>query len=55
MLLLIGLQSGNGLHPDRILNCQNCHYCQKSPELVSADPGVLQVQFSIFGNCHLWQ
>src|SRR6185312_10155977 len=37
MLLLIGLQSGKGLHPDQTVNCQNCQDCQKSPKLGSTN------------------
>jgi hypothetical protein len=53
MLLLIGLQSGKGLHPDQIINCQNCQDCQKSPKLILRSnllvhPNRLHSSFSIW-------
>src|SRR5215470_11317047 len=52
MLLLIGLQSGKGLHPDQTIHCQNCQDCQKSPKLrppiSSCSTRQPAVRFSIF-------
>ncbi|HEX3095034.1 MAG TPA: hypothetical protein VHW72_20510 [Candidatus Angelobacter sp.] len=50
MLLLIGLQSGKGLHPDRIFKLPRL---PKTAEIGSPISSCLQVkvsQFSLFGN-----
>jgi hypothetical protein len=66
MLLLIGLQSGKGLHPDQTINCQNCQDRQKSPKLIISAIYVqfclliqtactAAFQFGFFGNYQCWQ
>jgi hypothetical protein len=37
LLFLIGLQSGKGLHPDRIFKLPEFQNCQRSPKFGSAD------------------
>jgi len=46
--LLIGLQSGNGLHPDRTVNCQNFMIAKNRRNLVLQELSILAI--TNFGN-----